>query len=300
LLAQLDEGIAEAVTNRTSITLEGEAGAKLFGIGATTGISREGVREEARSLQDLTYVAFERRAEEEGMILRAPTTVSSAEEWKAGRVHGLFKEGQLVNIASDVQVLDPSFLGARLERIREFMGALAAVTSGSETANLSPNQRKRHIDQAARAFFQGLDPAAIGGIGDVVSSLTGGSIAVRALPCGPEQPELGFGGVLLERRGYIQEEREALFGRYGTLLRGWNMVMQIASIPPKPQAVGEPSLDIEGIELTVGNAIKRATLEKMVTDLIRYLESIGLSEGPRWPAISVTPLAIFRTVPPAD
>ena len=40
-------------------------------------------------------------------------------------------------------------------------------------------------------------------------------------------------------------------------------------------------------------------MEKMAGGFLGYMEQLGIVEGPRWPSISVTPLGLYRTVPPA-
>jgi hypothetical protein len=100
--------------------------------------------------------------------------------------------------------------------------------------------------------------------------------------------------VLLDRRGYIQEEREALFGRYGSTLRGWTIVMQIATIPREGDA---PEQDFSTMEFTQGDSISRPSVELAAVRLLKMLESTGVAEGPLWPSITTTPLAIYRPVP---
>ena len=42
------------------------------------------------------------------------------------------------------------------------------------------------------------------------------------------------------------------------------------------------------------DVLSRGSVEKMLTGLIGYMEGIGMAEGTRYPAISVTVLAIYR------
>jgi hypothetical protein len=184
-----------------------------------------------------------------------------------------------------------------------FAEAILGLTTPTptETKGQQAQQQKKARETALRAarsqLWGGTDPSAVKSIADVFSSLMGQAIAIRVLPCGVDHPELSFGGALLDRRDYVQPEREALFGRYGAVLREWTCVMQIASLPTGP-GFKEEDVDFGAIQLTgPDNRIKRASLERMATQFLGFMESMGMAEGPRWPSISVTPLAIYRRIP---
>jgi hypothetical protein len=153
----------------------------------------------------------------------------------------------------------------------------------------------------------GTDPSIVGLISDVMASLLGEEIALRVLPCGREYPEYSFGGVLLNRSDYLQKEREALFSRFGSFLSGWTFVMQVETVPYQVLIDTETDSPDTEADSTASEAnllrpdeqVSRAGTEQMALDLMRQVEHIGFSEGPRWPAITVTPLGIYRVVPAA-
>jgi hypothetical protein len=296
MLAQINRGVIDGIVKRTGTTGETEIGGKLLGIGASGTIGRESVHEESRSLQDITYLIFEEQVAELGYLHDIAGKVEDPSVWQAGTIHDELWEGELIRLTSDIQILDPDFFVARLRRMNEFAEAVVKVSSADRLAGLSKQQRDKLLTQAKRKLWDGTDPSLVDAIADVVSSLLAGSIAIRVLPCGPDEPEFSFGGVLLGRKGYIQEEREALFGRYGRKLRGWTAVLQIATIPSIAEAEAEAP-DFASISLTgPGDEIKRASVEKMAVEFLGLLERIGIAEGPRWPSISTTPIAIYREV----
>ena len=43
--------------------------------------------------------------------------------------------------------------------------------------------------------------------------------------------------------------------------------------------------------------LDRSAVESLALDTLAELDDMGISEGPRWPAISVVPLGIYRTIP---
>jgi hypothetical protein len=203
-----------------------------------------------------------------------------------------------------VQVLDPVFFTTRLKRLREFSRALVELTLGDDrgkppqgkgqSPKTSERERERLLNQAERAMWQGVDPDSIRSISEVLMSLTSGEIALRVIPCGPDRPELSFGGVLLDRVEYLQKEREALFSRYGSILGGWTVVVQIEAVPyPLDE---EPQISAQDV-VFAEKTVNRAGVERMCLDLLRMVDATGLTEGPRWPSITVTPLALYRDIP---
>jgi hypothetical protein len=296
LLAQLDRGIVDAIVSRTGNTSSVGGSVRPFGIGATAETTGETVSEESRSLQDITYLVFEERAIEFGLIHDLGSEIEAPDGWRSGEVHERVQEAQVVRVTADIQVLDPTFFQARLERFREFGSAVAKMAL-PDTGGMSKNQRQR-AEQAAEATLWGdTNPNTVSAISDLITSFLAGAIAIRVLPCGDGAVDCSFGGVLLDRRGYIQQEREALFSRYGSTLRGWTIVTQIATIPRQHDA---PDSDFSTMELTQGeNTISRPSVELAAIRLLKMLESSGVAEGPLWPSITTTPLAIYRPVPSA-
>lgn len=114
-----------------------------------------------------------------------------------------------------------------------------------------------------------------------------------------------FSGLLLARESYIQEEREALLGRFGQSLGPWTAVFQVEAVTQRSGDIdasvpeGNPgAAESAPFNLAEGQ-VSRVEFEAFVHGLIGVFDSVGLTEGPRWPAVSVTPLAIYREVAPA-
>lgn len=45
--------------------------------------------------------------------------------------------------------------------------------------------------------------------------------------------------------------------------------------------------------------LDRSAIDDFLTEMMRMTEDYGLQSAPRWPAVAVTPLAIYRQVPHA-
>jgi hypothetical protein len=90
--------------------------------------------------------------------------------------------------------------------------------------------------------------------------------------------KLGLSGTLLGRSGYLQEEREALFAKYGSLVSEWTVVSQVATVP----AEGDGRTQIELRELVSGDEIDRAGMEDAAAQLTQVMEALGVAEGQRF------------------
>ena len=320
LLAQLQGGLIEGLTSETAKTLEGVASASLFGIGGSGGYSREARHQESRSFQEMVFVAFEALADEQELITDLGPEVGQVDRWNSGDVHSSLSDGQIVRMTCDLQILDGSLFRSRLERFDKLVDGFLAITGGDVTPrNTTPKQRAQMGAMAKAALMGGTTPALLNAISDFVDAFVGDDISFRALACGSEHLSRGFGGTLLGRRGYIQEKRESLLSRYGTVASNWTSVMQVAAIPMPPadpegvteesalaDALDEPQAEDDANDSTsaesqvvddASGSIDRAVMENLAVGLLGEMERIGVVEGPRWPTISVTPLAVYRTIP---
>lgn len=291
LLAQIEDGVVEALKTQSTQTLEGGAQASIFGIGARGAYGREVANEEARSLQDLTFVAFEEAANEAGLITELDTTFTDPDVWQSGSVHPRLSAGQLIRIESDVQVLDGGLFRSRVARFEKMAEALVDITDAVPVVT-NPKQRAQLVAKAKDAVM-GIPAAQVEAIASFVEAFVGDSVSVRVLPCGRDHMEYAFSGALLGRKEYLQEEREHLFSRYGALTSRWTTVMQVAAVP----SAGAQGESVDTSDIAADGEINRAMMERIAGELLGMMEQIGLVEGPRWPGVSVTPLGIYRLVP---
>jgi stalled ribosome alternative rescue factor ArfA len=296
LLAQLQGGLVESLTSESASTTEGAASASFFGIGGSGGYSREARHQESRSFQEMVFVAFEALADEQDLIANLGPEVRQVEAWDSGAVHRGLAAGQLVRITCDVQLLDGALFRQRLERFDKMVDGILALTGGVTPRNSTPKQRALMSSTAKAALMGGVSSVQLSAMSDFVEAFVGESISFRALACGADHLAHGFGGTLLGRAEYIQEERESLLSRYGTVASNWTCVMQVAAIPEE-NVEGEDESEVVEEEDAAAGGIDRAGMESMVLSLLGLMENMGVMEGPRWPTISVTPLAIYRTIP---
>lgn len=308
--SQLNRGVIDSVLSRESGSRKADVQARIMGIGAAGGGSQEHVREESRSLQDLSYVIFEELFEEAGLISDVEDLTRDPELWKGGHVHNSLAEGSIIRHNGLIQILDPQFINARIEQFGRLASASVGAGLGEvpDVVAVPPTRKKGSTRSGTRAqtgnaareqkkaellsdLLSGTSLSQMKDIADTVAAFTNGAISVRVLPCGRDYPNYHFAGTLLGRSDYIQEEREALFSRYGVYLDGWTAVMQIAKIPTEAVSFS-PNFDRAFAD--ENGLIDRTIFEQLVINLVGFLEQQGLSEGSRFPAVSTTVLAIYR------
>jgi hypothetical protein len=129
-------------------------------------------------------------------------------------------------------------------------------------------------------------------IGEFVELFMGGQVLVRQFPCGLEHPQFALVGTLLDRPGFLQEEREALYSKYGAAPSRWTMVSQIATVPSQ-EVSEEPDFSSADI-LRNNEQIDRSQVEEMAVAIMQMIETIGIAEAPTFPSLAVTPLAVFE------
>jgi hypothetical protein len=340
LLAQLDRGVVESIVDRWTGDKSADFGATLFGIHGGVTLQRGETREESRSVQDLLFTVFEEAVDSEGLV-RELTGEAWEEpaSWDESRVHDRLREGEIVRVFAPILVADPQFVLARFDRYVALNDALAEMTAAQLKGKLAAlkeatdaalqealeekrsagmnrdqlrNEEKRlkaetrrNLHDAEEAVRESVHPRTPEEVSAVISFInrfvSSDAISVRFLMCGEARPELAFIGSLLGRDEYIQREREALFSRYGSLLRGWTALLQVAAVPTREARDAALTRDFSTMDvLSQDGAINRAAMERGAMQLTEHMEALGVSEGPLWPTISVVPLGIYRVVPGSE
>ncbi|MBN9611266.1 MAG: hypothetical protein J0I11_18355 [Actinobacteria bacterium] len=307
LLAQLAGGIIEQVRASSANTMTGGAQALILGIGGRGERASSSQYEESRSLQDLTFDAFERLADENAYVTDLPPESRDAAKWQVGEIQSALLPGQIIRVNCEVQLLDAEFFESRVQRLLHLSKSIYSMQEGaaSQYASRSSSSTKRTADNKAAirerdaglaAMMGGISHHQLEAIVRAVRAFVGDSVSIRILPCGLGHLEFAFIGNLLGRREYIQEERENLFSRYGQAPTKWTTVFQVAAVPAEPDA-GSESYTAEDTTVDGSDQVLRSKMEKNAAGLLSYMEFLGIVEGPRWPSVSVTPLGIYRTVP---
>jgi hypothetical protein len=289
LLAQLAGGVVEGSVERLTKSQEARAGGSIFGLFELGGgLLRERATEQTKSLQDALFLLFEDAASQSGLF-DLSVDLSDPSAWADGTAHAGLQPGQLLRVTAPTRILDAQHFRERLERFAEWPALVTSFAMSDQLSSIkSPKERERRVQAQVAQEFGPLD--GIKKIGDFVNIFLAGQIALRQFPCGVGTPKFGLSGTLLGRPGYLQEEREALFAKYGSLVTEWTVVSQVATVPTE----GGGRTELEVGELVTGDEIDRASMEDAAAQVMQVMESLGVAEGPAFPTVTVTPLAVFR------
>jgi hypothetical protein len=309
--AQANRGIIESIITKDAQNLAGDLKASIFGIGTSGSLARNTSHDETRSLQEITYALFEELLYERNLITDLDASVVDTSAWLDGLVHGSLREGQIIRFTGDITVLDPEFFSNRLSQFLDFMSAFAGTQIGDlpggvaappsrqggatrpgKKATTPDEEREQAKRELISTLLQGLSTSQVKDFANLFSAFSHRTISMRVFPCGVEHPEFHFSGSLLSRTDYMQAEREELYGRYSNELSGWTAVMQVARIPV--EVFEAPNLDGPLNLMTDDERIDRVAVEQIFRRFSEFFEHLGLAQGAAFPAISVTPLALYR------
>lgn len=296
LLAQMAGGVAStaAETLEEVRTRIAEASVPIARGGRTSSSSSRS--ETTRSLGDLIVPVFEEEAAAAGYLIDVSGELSDPDDWHSGEVHTRLPVGTILRHSGPTRLLDPVHVS---ELIKHFEGAASAVdrmtgSAPSGSSGKGGRTTPKGGASARTAELRGLKKMTEP-IRELVENLLAGGISLRVFPCGAQHPDCGFGGLLLDRSDYIEPERGALFARHGVLVSDWTVVGVVNRLSRRGNALDLSDFDPSEL-IRQSGAINRQAIEGMVLQLLGMLEGVGMSEGPSWPSIGITPLAVYRTI----
>ncbi|WP_436842869.1 DUF6414 family protein [Streptomyces collinus] len=263
LLAQLSSGLPE--TRRSDHTRQWTA--SLTDLDSPQ--HDEGTRnQEVRSLADLHVAMLEDDAEYAQMLLDVSEVSKRPKNWNRGRIHRALNPGSLIRVKGPTSIIYPASFAASVN-------AFSLVTDDSTFS--------RDVEK-------------------IVNAMYGEHLTLRVYPCGQDEWDYQFSGVISDPGNYLAGEKTVLFSRLGADPQDWTTLATISRIPERDTI--SPTVRYERIMATLQEAVadgevNRQVLEKMIQETSRAMEAFGFSEAPTWPAISVIPLAVYRSVQPS-
>jgi hypothetical protein len=99
---------------------------------------------------------------------------------------------------------------------------------------------------------------------------------------------------------YVALDRSSLLSRIGPETPDLTTIMQIARVPTdRDNTVSSETLIAQIMQRLEcgGDNIDRSAIDEFLFEMMRMTEDHGLQSAPRWPAIAMTPLAIYRPMP---
>ncbi len=96
----------------------------------------------------------------------------------------------------------------------------------------------------------------------------------------------------------LLDDRAGMFAKYGAAPSRWTVLSQIATVTEPPPDESEVAASGEGdeeVEADEVDKVDRTDFERLAGEMMVALESGGLSGGPVWPTITVSPIAVYRS-----
>lgn len=265
LVSQIRGGAPETTKSVTARSRHLRANLKLL----------EGERASQRSeedtiaLSDLYVSMLEEDADALGMLSDLSDRADKAKFWKRGGLRQSLKPGMLLRVTAPTRLMDASGL---VDVWRSFEAATGKADNEFE-------------DMMA-----------------MVKALYGENLAVTIMPCGASEPSSSFLGVIGHGTHYVALDRASLLSRIGPDTPDLTTVLQLARVPTERENTRSTDALVADIMRRLqagGDSIDRSAIDEVLLEMMRMTEDHGLQSAPRWPAVAMTPLAIYRQMPAA-
>jgi hypothetical protein len=290
-LAQMEQGLPERVQQAEEGVRRWAAGVNVMAFHAEAGRQASRQEQTERTLSDLHFAIFEEVATSIGFLTDISDRVVDLDAWTSGSLHASLQEGHVIRVTAPTRLTDGEHIISLIKKFAQVTGG-----TGTNTGSSGEAAAAEHVyAEMTNAQDVSQDEEFSSEFEMMVRLLFDTGIWVRSMPCGSSHPEACFSGVLLDRSDYIDPERFAIFSRYGSRLREWTVVGSVTRISTP---VGSPeNLDnLVSEVLTSQGLLDRNRVEDLLSRFLEYCEAQGITEGPRWPSIVITPLAVYRQV----
>jgi hypothetical protein len=292
LLSQLQKGVVESTIERISTSKEAKAGAMFFGVANLGGeLGRQRTLEQEKSFRDYLYTLFDQIAEETGLF-KSSFDFADAWAWR-GEVRKTLKGGQLIKITSPTRIIDAVEIQQRITSILSLpVDVAGAVATEEDVQKYSRKQLDAMLEQRGSMMFGAKRvPLMMRSIGNLVDKIFAGQVVVRQFPC-EDDSNCNLFGLLSRQPGLLQDASEAIFAKYGAGLSEWTMVAQIANVPDESE-----ERDVSDMpDFMDGTRLDRNKFEEFTDRFLGFIQRTGFASAPRFPEISVTPLAVFHEI----
>lgn len=295
-LAQVQQGLVKEMVESAS----GQKGieAKLAGgvpwlraeLLGTGGITR--VQKTNKILHDYLHTVLE---EELGDRVIETAEAFSPEDWRSGVVHRRLGERQtdFVEIKGRVRILDFASMGLQLETLAKMMESFSRVQSASSKPNQAKPRPAKRGKQSRQKLPKEKEEDEMSQFIALIKEFYGDLIILKAYPV-PGDDVYYFIGAL--DKSYLQDERAQMLLKFGTSPSvDWTVLAQVASVPQEtqqPQGIQFPDLpQLSPDQFTDFSEIIMVMLEAIGTAFTQT----GFTMSVKHPAISITPLAVYRT-----
>ena len=236
---------------------------------STGGVDYHYVRtqSETKSLHDAIFHEFHHAVLQEGHLI--DLTSLTEEAW----AEDLFTDGAFLATRGALKIMDYHSAARTLESLPKIEAAIARLASLGQAVADKAKTRKASQGQLAQLPLKDMT--------SVLNQFYGDTIRLKVFPF-PAAPSLVLVGTA--ERPMFRYPPGLLANTYGMVIdAGWNCVLQVN------RGVSYP---LGRLSSTTGNQVEDG-LEQMIDSLVGLNM---IAQGIRFPAVAVTPIAIFRMV----
>lgn len=215
--------------------------------------------------------SLEEDAEALGMLTDLSDHANRRKFWLRGGLRKTLEPGMLLRVTAPTRLMDVSWL---LQVWRRFEAANDAVND---------------VDSQLSPLF------------DMVEALYGQNLSLSVFPCGEDEPDCVFLGVISHGVESAALDRSSLLSRLGPEAPILTTIMQISRVPTErdqaPPADTLVAQVMQRLHSAPEGTVDRNAIDQLLFGMMRMTEDRGFQSAPKWPAVAVTPLAIYRQVP---
>lgn len=223
------------------------------------------------TMADLYVSMFEEAAEPLGLLNDLSEHVRRATFWKRGAIRRRLQPGMIIRVTAQTRIILPHMI---TNSIRGFLEAFDDE------------------DDEMRGFM------------DILDAMHEDALSVSVRPVNDDRTNCAFVGMIPKNHGFAALHNDltaSLLDPDGSEL---TCLLQISRVPTehdKNMSMIRSEMDdvMRHVDRDAEH-IDREVIQKLLSKVSAYFQEAGFAEAPKWPAISVVPLAIYRHILPLE
>lgn len=225
------------------------------------------------ALADLHVSQLEENAEAVGSLKDISHLIHKRKNWLRSKVRNSLEPGMLVRVTANTQISDT-------ESILSIFRSMNSAFSNPE------NDTEEQLEQIVRQM----------------GALYGSCINLSIFPSEDADDQVAFVGEIPHDHTFTPLKNDLILAQIGPATPELTTLFQVAAVPTENDANLEIATITSSLNRTVGranfeNGIDRRMLDSFILSLEKLLAGLGFASAPKWPAISIIPLAVYRQVP---
>ncbi|CAM3575351.1 DUF6414 family protein [Dermacoccus barathri] len=310
LLAQIDSGITEKQSTKSSRTKLTGGGLKGFAEHAATSLEDTSYE---KNFADALFPTLESALESEGLLEDVSALLTEAEPWEDSRLRTVLSPGKIIRVSAPGYLMDARFMAnimtgfAVTHRGLVHMGSIetdsttprpAGPKKGAVKSTKNAYKDLPHEEDSLESYIpkgkikfsaEEEDPISGEFLRGVVQVLRGMYPPGLHMHLVPNHAGGAITIRLQEGRQYMDSSPDVLFSRYGVSEQEWTVVGTVGHHAAPTPDMGNPNF-------MTGDVIHREKFAQFASGLAVTLGNLGLTDLAQTPGFSMVPWAVYRTL----